>query len=48
VIPDKTIVRFRNSWTEGWGDHGSYRAHLSTYIALGAYCDFRRLTPKIV
>lgn len=47
VIPEKTIIRFRNSWTKSWGDNGSYRAHLSTYIALGSYCDFRQLKPLV-
>lgn len=36
-----TVVRCRNSWSASWGDHGSYRMHLSTYVALGNYCDFR-------
>jgi hypothetical protein len=43
----KTIIRFRNSWAKGWGDNGSYRAHLSTYIALSGYCDFRLVLPKV-
>lgn len=43
VDPTNTIIRFRNSWTKNWGDNGSYRAHLSTYVALGAHCDFRLL-----
>ena len=45
VDPSKTIIRFRNSWGSSWGDHGNYRAHLSTYVALGTYCDFRQLQP---
>lgn len=40
-----TIIRFRNSWGHSWGDHGSYRAHLSTYVALGGSCDFRLILP---
>lgn len=43
VDPANTILRFRNSWTAQWGDSGNYRAHLSTYVALGSYCDFRLL-----
>jgi hypothetical protein len=43
VDPAKTVLRFRNSWTAGWGDHGSARFHLSTLVALGHYCDFRQL-----
>lgn len=43
VDPTKTVIRGRNSWTSSWGDHGSYRAYLSTFVALGAYCDHRQL-----
>jgi hypothetical protein len=39
----KTVIRFRNSWTKSWGDNGSARLHLSTFIALGGNCDFRQL-----
>lgn len=46
VDAQNTIVRFRNSWSASWGDHGSYRAHLSTYVALASQCDFRLLVPK--
>ena len=43
VDATKTIIRLRNSWTKGWGDHGSYRAHLSTFaVYLGSQCDFRQ------
>jgi hypothetical protein len=45
VNPWETIIRLRNSWAKSWGDHGSYRAHLSTYtVILGQYCDFRQPT----
>lgn len=43
VDPTRTIIRFRNSWSASWGDHGSARFHLSTLVMLGAYCDFRLL-----
>jgi hypothetical protein len=44
VDPWSTVIRLRNSWNSSWGDHGSYRAHLSTFShILGAYCDFRQL-----
>jgi hypothetical protein len=42
IDPEKTVIRFRNSWSASWGDGGSGRAHLSTFIALGSYCDFRQ------
>jgi len=45
VDPTKTVIRFRNSWTKNWGDNGSGRVHLSTFMALGQYCDFRQLQP---
>jgi hypothetical protein len=40
-----TVIRFRNSWGASFGDRGSYRAHLSTYVALGGSCDFRLVLP---
>jgi hypothetical protein len=45
VIPERTVIRSRNSWSASFGDHGSFRSHLSTWVALGNYCDFRRLIP---
>lgn len=41
VVPEGTVVRFRNSWGPSWGDHGSARFHLSTLAMLGAHADFR-------
>ena len=43
VDPFGTIIRGRNSWTKSWGDAGSYYCHLSTFVALGQYCDWRQL-----
>lgn len=43
VIPEKTVVRVRNSWTKSWGAEGDYLAHLSTYVALGSNVDYRLL-----
>ncbi|WP_329126005.1 hypothetical protein [Streptomyces sp. NBC_01353] len=31
---DRTVLRFRNSWGTGWGDHGDGLLRLSTYLAL--------------
>jgi hypothetical protein len=43
VIPEKTILKARNSWSPSFGDHGSFYLHLSTLVALGGYYDFRQL-----
>lgn len=43
VIPGQTVLRVRNSWGRPWGDHGSFRIHLSTLVMLGGNCDFRQL-----
>ena len=43
VEPQGTVLRVRNSWGRGWGDHGSFRIHLSTLVALGSYFDWRQL-----
>lgn len=39
----RTTIRFRNSWSTSWGADGDGRAHLSTFAALGHWCDFRQL-----
>ena len=44
VDPLKTIIRGRNSWSKSWGDHGCYRIHLSTLMAIGSQCDFRQFS----
>lgn len=43
VDPFNTVLDVRNSWSASWGDAGNYRIHLSTYVMLGNYCDFRSL-----
>lgn len=43
VDPFNTVIRARNSWSPTWGDHGSYRVHLSTLAMLGNHADFRQL-----
>lgn len=43
VDPFRTILRARNSWGLGFGDHGSYRFHLSTFVMLGQYVDLRQV-----
>lgn len=45
VVPEQTVIRFRNSWGRAWGSSGSGRFHLSTLVALGAHADFRQLQP---
>lgn len=42
VIPEKTVLRFRNHWTASWADHGSGHVHLSTLLMLGGATDIRR------
>ncbi|WP_406516367.1 hypothetical protein OH809_45130 (plasmid) [Streptomyces sp. NBC_00873] len=37
--PDRTVLRFVNSWGAAWADHGSGRLSLSTYLALRAEVD---------
>jgi hypothetical protein len=44
IDPALTVIRFRQSWGGSWGLDGDGLAHLSTFVALGAYCDFRQLT----
>ena len=34
LLPEHTVLRFRNSWGTSWGDHGDGRLRLSTYLAL--------------
>ena len=43
IDPFATVLRFRNSWSASWGDQGTALVHLSTFVALGSYCDFRLL-----
>lgn len=40
--PFKTTLIFRNSWGQ-WAAAGEAKIHLSTFVALGNYCDFRLL-----
>jgi hypothetical protein len=44
IDPQTTIIRFRNSWSTAWGDQGTGLAHLSTFVELGHWCDFRAFT----
>ncbi|WP_371634462.1 hypothetical protein OG693_39000 (plasmid) [Streptomyces sp. NBC_01259] len=37
--PDHTVLRFRNSWSSTWADHGDGRLRLSTYLALREQID---------
>jgi hypothetical protein len=36
--------RVRNSWSASFGDHGSYRIHLSTLAMLGSNADYKQFT----
>lgn len=38
----KTVLRVRNSWSAAFADHGSFRIHLSTLVALGNQADFKQ------
>lgn len=37
-----TVLRHRNHWTKGWGEHGCFRSHMSTWVMLGGQCDYRQ------
>ncbi|WP_228994307.1 hypothetical protein [Streptomyces sp. DH8] len=45
LMPDHTILRFRNSHGTAWGDHGDGRLRLSTYLALRDQVDI--IQPRI-
>ncbi|MFG3244195.1 hypothetical protein [Streptomyces sp. NPDC048157] len=34
LLPDQTVIRFRNSWSASWADHGDGRLTLATYLAM--------------
>jgi len=38
---ENCVVRVRNSWSNSWGDNGSYRIHLSTLQRLASYVDYK-------
>lgn len=46
VIPDKTIIRVRNSWSKTWGLSGDFLMRLSTYNRLRAQIDLIQLTAR--
>lgn len=43
VVPEKTIIRVRNSWSVSWGDSGDFLMRLSTYNALRSAIDLIQL-----
>ncbi|GGZ82194.1 hypothetical protein [Streptomyces rubiginosohelvolus] len=45
LMPEHSILRFRQSWGSGWGDHGDGRLYLSTYLALRDQVDV--IQPRI-
>jgi hypothetical protein len=42
IVPEQSHVRVRNSWSASWGDHGSFRLHLSTLALLGSHADYKQ------
>ena len=40
--PTLSVIRFRNSWGEGWGDKGAGRMRLATYAALKQQIDVKQ------
>jgi hypothetical protein len=41
--PERSVIRFHNSWGENWGDHGRGRMRLATYQALRQQTDVKQL-----
>ncbi|MFJ4010901.1 hypothetical protein [Streptomyces sp. NPDC090026] len=39
IIPDRTVLRLRNSWSRSWGDRGDFLLRLSTYLELRQHID---------
>ncbi|WP_448333500.1 hypothetical protein [Streptomyces sp. DSM 41534] len=39
LMPEHTVLRFRNSWSPSWGDSGDGRMYLTTYLALRSEID---------
>lgn len=44
--PAKSVIRFHNSWSDQWGDHGCGRMTLATYEALHSQIDLKQLVAK--
>ena len=42
IVTERSHVRVRNSWSASWGDHGSFRLHLSTLALLGSHADYKQ------
>ncbi|PZT71495.1 hypothetical protein [Streptomyces sp. AC1-42T] len=45
VIPERTVLRLRNSWGPEWGHDGDFLLRLSTYVALRKQIDAIQLHP---
>nr|WTB35205.1 hypothetical protein OG781_42245 [Streptomyces sp. NBC_00830] len=39
IEPESTVIRFRNSWSSSWGDHGDGLMTLATYQQLRRHAD---------
>lgn len=46
VIPERTVLRLRNSWSTGWGLKGEFRMRLSTYVTMRRQIDALQLRAK--
>ncbi|MFF1284310.1 hypothetical protein ACFVY4_26660 [Streptomyces sp. NPDC058299] len=47
VMPEKTVIRLRNSWSRSWGPlGGEFRLRLSTYVMLRRYIDAIQLRAR--
>jgi len=43
VVPERTVLLIRNSWSRSWGDQGHFRMRLSTYTSQRRQIDVQQL-----